>query len=107
MPGDEKKNLLLRKTHTILYPLSWRISSIGEVRVESKSCVRTSSGLTDLFQVTSGVTDRQGYVLSPLLFIVYMDKFKKEANPAPEALNKLLFSDDQSLINADEKATQA
>ena len=36
-----------------------------------------------------------------------MDKFKKETNPAPEALNELLFSDDQSLINEDEKATQA
>ena len=99
MPVDEKKNPLLRKTHTTLDPQSWRTSFVGEVRVESKSCVRTSSGLTDLFQVTSGVTDRQGCVLSPLLFIFYMDKFKKEANPAPEALNKLLFSDDQSLIN--------
>ena len=46
-------------------------------------------------------------VYCPLLFIIYMDKFKKEANPAPEALNELLFSDDQSLINEDEKATQA
>ena len=36
-----------------------------------------------------------------------MDKFKKEANPAPEALNELLFSDDQGLINEDEKAIQA
>ena len=45
--------------------------------------------------------------MSPLLFIVYMDKFKKEANPALEALNELLFSDDQSLINEDEKAIQA
>ena len=107
MPGDGQKNLLLRKTHTTLYPHSWRTSFIGEVRVESKSWVRTLSGLTDWFQVTSGVTDRQGCVPSPLLFIIYMEKFKKEANPAPEALNDLLFSDDQSLINEDEKATLA
>ena len=109
MPGDEKKNLLFRKTHTTLGPQSWRTSFICEVRVESKSCVRTSSGLTDWFQVKSGVTDRQGCVLSPPLFIIYMDKFKKEANPAPEALNAgvRLFSNDQSLINEDEKATQA
>ena len=57
--------------------------------------------------MTSGVTDRQGCALSPLFFIIYMNKFKKEANPAPEALNELLFSDDQSLANEDEKATQA
>ena len=32
---------------------------------------------------------------------------QKEANPAPETLNELLFSDDQSLINEDEKTIQA
>ena len=86
MPGDEKKNLLLRKTHTTLDPQSWRTSFLGEVRVESKSCVRTSSGLTDWFQVTYGVTDRQACVLSPLLFIIYMDKFKKRGKPSPRGL---------------------
>ena len=51
--------------------------------------------------------NRQGCVLPPLLFIIYMDKFKKEANPDLEALNEWLFSDDQSLSNEDEKAIQA
>ncbi|KAI8519496.1 hypothetical protein Bbelb_027530 [Branchiostoma belcheri] len=38
-------------------------------------------------------------VLSPLLFIIYMDKITKQANPKPEALNELLFADDQNLIS--------
>ena len=35
-----------------------------------------------------------------------MDRIKNEANPDPEALNELLFTDDQILINEDEKAIQ-
>ena len=42
--------------------------------------------------MTSGV--RQGCVLSHLLFIVYMDKITREANPNPE--------DDQSLVHEKE-----
>ena len=107
MPGDEKKNLLLRKTHTALDPQSWRTSFIGEVRVESKSCVRTSGGLTDWFQVTFGVTDRPRLcIVSPALHYLH-GQGQKRGKPASEALNELLFSDDQSLVNEDEKATQA
>ena len=56
------------------------------------------------FQITSGV--RQECVLSPLLFIVYMDKITKEANPEPETVNEMLFADDQSLAKEDEKKLQ-
>ncbi len=42
---------------------------------------------------------RQECVLSPLLFIVYVDRITQEANPDPETQNELLFADDQFLIN--------
>ena len=64
------------------------------IYANSMSAVRTSEGLTDWFDITSGV--RQGFVLSPLLFITYMDRITKEANIEQEALNELLFADDQS-----------
>ena len=70
----------------------------------SMSSVRKPKGLTSWFEVTSGV--RQGCVLSPLLFIVYMDIITKEANPDPDTLNELLFADDQSLINEDKTEQQ-
>ena len=38
-------------------------------------------------------------MISPLLFIVYMDKITREANPNPEDLNEMLFADDQSLVH--------
>ena len=34
-----------------------------------------------------------------MLFIVYMDKISREANPNPEDLNEMLFADDQSLAH--------
>ena len=49
--------------------------------------------------VTSGV--RQGCNLSPLLFVIYMDQITQEANPDPEALNELMFADDQAMVNND------
>ena len=52
------------------------------------------------FQVTSGV--RLGCVLSLVLFFVYMIRWHR-TNPEPEALDEMLFVDDQSLVNEDEK----
>ena len=68
------------------------------------STIRTSEGLTDWFDITSGV--RQGCVLSPLLFITYMDSITKEANLESEALNELLFADDRSLAHESEERLQ-
>lgn len=66
--------------------------------------VRTNYGLTEWFNIKSGV--RQGCVLSPLLFIIYMDQITKEANPNSEEINELLFADDQCLLHEDEEQLQ-
>ena len=72
------------------------LDNIKALYAGSKSAVRTPSGLTNWFSVKSGV--RQGCVLSPLLFIIYMDRITKESNPEPGALNELLFADDQVIL---------
>jgi len=48
----------------------------------SQGAVRTTDGLTDWFTINSGV--RQGCVISPLLFIVYMDSITQEAKDTEE-----------------------
>ena len=48
------------------------LDSIRAIYANSMSTVRTSKGLADWFDITSGV--RQGWVLSPLLFIIYLDR---------------------------------
>ena len=68
------------------------------------SAVGTSGGLTDWFDITSGV--RQGCVLSPLLFIRYMDRITKEVNLEPEALDELLFANDQGPAHESEERLQ-
>lgn len=80
------------------------LDNIRAMYANSKSAVRTTSGTSDWFPVTSGV--RQGCVLSPLLFVIYMDQITKEANPDPEALNELLFAGDQAMINNDKVQLQ-
>ena len=70
----------------------------------SLCAVRSTEGLSDWFPIKSGV--RQGCVLSPLLFITYMDKITKAANDNITELNELLFADDQSIVNTDEEELQ-
>ena len=80
------------------------LDNIRAIYANSRSAVRTSSGTSDWFPVTSGV--RQGCNLSPLLFVIYMDQITKEANPDPEALNELMFADDQAMMNNDKTQLQ-
>ena len=80
------------------------LDNMRAIYANSKSAVRTTSGTSDWFPVTSGV--RQGCNLSPLLFVIYMDQITKEANPDPEALNELMFADDQAMINSDKTKLQ-
>ena len=75
------------------------LDSIRAMYANSMSTVRTSEGLTDWFDITSGV--RTGCLLSPFL-ILYMVRITKETNLEPEALNELLFADDQRLAHESE-----
>ena len=75
------------------------LDNIWAIYANSRSAVCTASGTSDWFPVTLGV--RQGCNLSPLLFVLYMDQITKEADPDPEALNELMFSDDQAMVNND------
>ena len=80
------------------------LETIRAIYANSKSAVRTASGTSDWFPVTSGV--RQGCNLPPLLFVIYMDQITKEANPDPEALNEIMFADDQAMMNNDKTQLQ-
>ena len=80
------------------------LDNIRAIYANSKSAVRTTSGTSNWFPVTSGVM--QGCNLSPLLFVIYMDQITKEANPDPEALNELMFANDQAMINSDKTKLQ-
>lgn len=62
-----------------------------------RTTVKTSYGTSNPFEVTTGV--RQGCVLSPLLFIIYIDSISRNAKPTEEnKIKELLFADDQALI---------
>lgn len=74
------------------------LSSIQSLYNNCKSCVRINGNKSDYFQVQVGL--RQGCVLSPLLFMVFMDKISRtSANPAGVKIgdvkvDSLLFADD-------------
>ena len=95
------------------------IENIRALYQNCQSTVRTTDGLTDTFETTTGV--RQGCVLSPLLFNVYIDRVIKEAQQLKDntteteqdseeqlnnELSELLFADDQCLIYHDEEKLQ-
>ena len=80
------------------------LDNIRTIYANNLSTVRTHNGLMDCFRVSSGV--RQGCVLSPLLFIIYMDRITMETEPNPEYLNEMFFADDQSLVHEKEEHLQ-
>ena len=61
-----------------------------------KSAVRTQQGEDNWFSVSTGV--RQGGVISPLLFILYMDKIMKSLNNDADEIITLAYADDIALI---------
>ena len=68
-----------------------------------KACVRWGSAVSDSFFVTNGV--RQGGILSPLLFNVYMDGLSSSLSNTPTGcsiggvmVNHIMYADDLVLI---------
>ena len=86
------------------------LDNIRALYQKCSSVVRTSDGLTDEFQLSSGV--RQGCVLSPILFNIYIDRITQESmtdnnvDNNNNLINELLFADDQSIIYDNEHKLQ-
>ena len=49
---------------------------------------------------------RQGCVLSPLLFIIFLDNIMKRANQEENSIEELMFADDLVLIAEDQSRLQ-
>ena len=78
--------------------------------VDSRACVRAGGGVSDWFDVRAGL--RQGCVMSPWLFNIYMDGVVREVNAKVQGaglplvdgsgrewrINQLLFADDTALV---------
>ena len=76
-----------------------------------KACVRWGSALSDSFVVTNGV--RQGGILSPLLFNVYMDGLSSSLSNTPTGcaiggvmVNHIMYADDLVVISPSVKGLQ-
>ena len=76
-----------------------------------KACVRWGSALSDNFLITNGV--RQGGILSPLFFNVYMDCLSESlcntqtgCNVGGVMINHLMYADDMVIISPSAKGLQ-
>ena len=76
-----------------------------------KACVRWGSALSDSFFITNGV--RQGGILSPLLFNVYMDALSSSLSNTPIGcsiggvmVNHIMYADDLAIISPSAKGLQ-
>ena len=76
-----------------------------------KACVRWGSALSDNFLTTNGV--RQGGILSPLFFNVYMDCLSESlcntqtgCNVGGVMINHLMYADDLVIISPSAKGLQ-
>ena len=91
---------------------SWRkiVESSADFYVDSRACVRVGNDVSEWFSVNVGL--RQGCVMSPWLFNVYMDGVVRDvnvrvlgkglellsANGGRFEINQLLFADDTALV---------
>ncbi|CAF3333272.1 unnamed protein product [Rotaria sp. Silwood2] len=86
------------------------LSAIQSLYKNCQSCVRINGSKSDYFQVQVGL--RQGCVLSPLLFIVFMDKISRTStNPTcmeigNTKVDSLLFADDIARLATSEDSLQ-
>ena len=80
------------------------LRAVQSLYICSQAAVRTTKGETDLFEVKCGL--RQGCVLSPSLFIIFMDNVMKRANHEENSTEDLMFADDSVLIAEDQSRLQ-
>ena len=102
-----------------LYGIGGRLlNAVKSFYVESRACVRVGNSESDWFDVKVGL--RQGCVMSPWLFNMYIDGVMREMNARVGEvgvemvggngeewkLNQLLFADDTALVAESEEALQ-
>ena len=86
------------------------LSAIKSLYKQSTVYVRVNGKETKPFNVSVGL--RQGCVLSPLLFIIYMDKIDKNSGPhggvqiGECSIRRLLFADDLVMLDSTESGLQ-
>ncbi|CAM5100282.1 unnamed protein product [Eretmochelys imbricata] len=88
------------------YGIPTKLSNIMQAfYANSKCCIKMENGLSKLFSIKTGV--RQGYVLSPFLFMLVIDYVLKQCDSSTyglkwnnSRLSDLDFADDIALINA-------
>jgi hypothetical protein len=87
------------------------IRAIMSLYTDSKSCVRILGRKSETFKVRSGL--RQGCVLSPLLFIIYMDGIARRSlchesvRIGDVNVGHLLFADDLAILSSSKSGLQA
>ena len=67
------------------------LSEVKNMYVDSSACVRVKGGESEQFRKDSGV--RQGCIMSPWLFNVYMDEVMKEVEMGMEKLGVRFLED--------------
>lgn len=87
------------------------LEAIKSLYVNCRAAVRIDGRLSEWFDVKNGV--RQGCTISPLLFIIYMDKLIKVSNLKGKVvlgnndISSLAYADDLSLCGSSEEELQS
>jgi exonuclease III len=82
------------------------VERVRSTYVESESCVKTALGRTKGFKIRSGL--KQGSALSPLLFIITMDRVTWEVAEklGEQKMKAMLFADDLMIWGENERMVQ-
>ena len=86
------------------------LNAIKSLYMHSEVCVRVNSATTKPFRVSVGL--RQGFSLSPILFLIYMDRIVKKSESCGGVkigectVQRLLFADDLVLLDSTQNGLQ-
>ena len=80
------------------------LGAVQSLYICSQAAVRTREGETDC--VEEKCVLRQGSVLSPLLFTLFMDNIMKRTNQEDNSIEELMFADDLVLTADDQSRLQ-